>query len=138
MMLTKFKTTYQALNKDNLNLLEDIYSPNAIFIDPFRQVSSIDNIRDYFASLYRNVKSIDIEFHDESATKNTAYISWNMEIIHNSLNAGKKYTITGVTYLRLDSDNKVIYHKDYFDAGAMLYQQLPILGKLINWIKGKV
>jgi hypothetical protein len=32
-------------------------------------------------------------------------------------------------------DNKVKHHRDYFDLGSMLYEQIPVLGLLIKKIK---
>jgi hypothetical protein len=29
----------------------------------------------------------------------------------------------------------VCYHRDYFDAGEMLYENLPVVGRVIRWIK---
>jgi hypothetical protein len=32
----------------------------------------------------------------------------------------------------------VYLHHDYFDAGALLYEHVPILGGVIGWLKGRL
>ncbi len=34
--------------------------------------------------------------------------------------------------------DKVYRHRDYFDAGAMLYEHLPVLGRVVSWLKRRV
>jgi hypothetical protein len=57
-----------------------------------------------------------------------------MSYQHVKLNKGKVVTIVGTSHIKGEND-KVIYHRDYLDLGAMLYEQLPVLGKFILWIK---
>jgi hypothetical protein len=40
--------------------------------------------------------------------------------------------------LRFGADGKVIFHQDYFDAGAFLYEKILILGREIRWIKSRL
>ena len=34
--------------------------------------------------------------------------------------------------------DKVYRHRDYFDAGALLYEHLPVLGRVIAWLKRRM
>ncbi|HGP4674712.1 TPA: nuclear transport factor 2 family protein, partial [Vibrio cholerae O1] len=36
------------------------------------------------------------------------------------------------------AEGKVTYHRDYFDMGEMLYEQLPVLGQVIRAIKRRL
>jgi hypothetical protein len=49
----------------------------------------------------------------------------------------KKITLDGTTQLGVDGDI-IIYHKDYYDLGEMVYEHVPILGFIIKKIKGKL
>ncbi len=59
-----------------------------------------------------------------------------MLLKHPRLNGGALVTVPGSTHLRFR--DKVVYHRDYFDAGAMLYEQLPLIGMVIRIIKGRI
>jgi hypothetical protein len=35
-------------------------------------------------------------------------------------------------------NGKIYYHRDYFDMGAMLYEHLPLLGRIIQRLKHRL
>ena len=59
-----------------------------------------------------------------------------MLLQHPKLNSGKIFSVPGVSIIRYE--DKIYSHRDYFDLGAMLYEQLPLLGGLIRMIKRKL
>jgi len=138
MIIEKFIQTYQQLDKNNLELLDDIYCENTSFIDPFNKINRLNNLKIYFAELYENISLIDFDFKDTSSINNNHYISWKMILTHPKLNQGKSFSVPGITHLKTDENDKINYHRDYFDAGKMLYEQLPLLGRLIRWLKRKI
>ncbi|CAG36875.1 nuclear transport factor 2 family protein [Desulfotalea psychrophila] len=130
-----FLHTYQKLNAHNLETLKNIYRDDVQFIDPAHEVNGIANLTEYFASLYKNIDSIYFSFNEPVVVENYGYVSWKMTFSHKSLAGGKPITIDGMTHLKFDEHNKVYYHRDYFDLGAMLYEHVPLLGRIITWIK---
>jgi hypothetical protein len=44
--------------------------------------------------------------------------------------------VAGCTHLKWH--DTVFYHRDFFDAGAMLYEQLPVFGSIIAWLKRRM
>ena len=138
MIFEEFKKTYNQLNKDNLYLLDNIYSHEATFIDPFKQIQNLSNIKAYFEELYENVKAIRFEFNDANSQGNVHFIAWNMFLSHPKINSGKEFCVPGVSHLKTDEKQKISFHRDYFDAGNMLYEKLPVIGSVISWIKRKL
>ena len=56
-----------------------------------------------------------------------------------SLNAGKPIAVDGVSVIKVGGmQGKVIYHRDYFDMGAFIYEHIPLLGNVIKGIKAKM
>ena len=68
------------------------------------------------------------------AEENEAAIYWNMSYQHPRLNGGKIVNVQGSSHLK-GCDDKVIFHRDYIDLGAMLYEQVPLLGRIIRFLK---
>ena len=56
---------------------------------------------------------------------------------HPSLRAGDTIRVEGASYLRTHN-GKIYYHRDYFDMGAMLYEHLPLLGRIVQRIKKRL
>ena len=66
------------------------------------------------------------------------FVEWNMTVCHPKLNRAQPIIVPGATLFEINNNNKITYHRDYFDAGIMLYEQIPLLGKIIKWIKRKL
>jgi len=134
--LSNFVLVYQKLSKDNLKLLSTIYHDKVIFIDPIHKVEGFDELYQYFTGLYQNLSACDFVIDDVIWQDSQASIFWTMSYQHLKLNKGKIVTVLGSSHIK-GKNSKVIYHRDYLDLGAMLYEQLPVFGKLTKWIKTK-
>lgn len=138
MILEQFKNTYHEMNLSNVQIIEDIYSSDIHFEDPFHTVEGLDELKTYFERLYQNVDTIGFEFKDEVTTGDDRIITWVMNLKHPKLNKGEMFSLEGATHLKLDENQKIKFHKDYFDGGAMLYEKVPVVGSLVRWIKGNL
>lgn len=136
--MKKLIKMYKELNADNLHLLHDVYSSDIQFIDPAHKIDGLDNLTNYFKSLYRNVSSIDFSFENIIKQDNSYYLQWDMSYSHKSFARGRTITVSGTTFLRLNDQGKIYYHRDYFDLGEMVYEHLPLLGRLLISIKRRL
>lgn len=134
--LVNFTDNYSQLSTDNLVLLENIYHKDITFIDPLHKVQGFENLKDYFYGLYENLTSCSFIIEHIFEKDNEAAVYWKMSYQHPKLNSGKMITVQGHSHIKGEHE-KVIYHRDYLDAGAMLYEQLPVIGRIIQWIKAK-
>ncbi len=134
MAITQFVNIYQSLSKNNLDSLTLIYDENITFVDPIHTICGLPSLTEYFVHLYENL--ISSQFHMEHTYQcdNDAFLYWTMVITHKKLNKGKPVSVKGHSKLTFKND-KVIYHRDYFDLGEMLYEQLPGIGFLIKKVK---
>lgn len=134
--LDNFIDVYQRLSIDNLDLLKDIYHQNITFEDPLHKVEGFDNLHQYFKRLYENLSSCEFVIEQVILQDDNAAIYWKMTYQHTKLNKGKNVTVYGNSLIK-SADGKVIYHRDFLDLGAMLYEQLPVVSRLIKWIKSQ-
>jgi len=132
--LNNFINIYQTLSIDNLDLLKNIYHQDITFIDPIHKVQGYDNLVNYFEGLYENLSTCEFIIEQVIVQDSHAALYWKMSYQHAKLNKGKTVTVLGTSHIEGKGD-KVYYHRDYLDLGVMLYEQLPIIGRLIRWIK---
>ena len=59
-----------------------------------------------------------------------------MRFAHPKLNGHKEITVTGVSEIKFDE--RITYHRDYFDVGSMFYEQVPILKTIIQALKKRL
>lgn len=135
MVLERFLSTYQRLNRDNLELLDEIYSQDVCFSDPAHSLKGLESLRDYFAELYTNVEHISFDFAEPHTVGDPVCVQWVMRLRHPRLNRGAEVKVPGVSCLHFAADGRVDEHRDYFDLGVLLYEQLPLLGVLVRAVK---
>ena len=136
--MDNFLKTYQRLNADNLELLDEIYSEHVRFVDPAHEISGLGRLMEYFAGLYTNVTSIEFDFLREMRVGDEGYVQWRMTFSHRRLKGGRPVIVEGASYLQFDITGKVCFHRDYFDLGAMLYEHLPVLGSVVAALKRRL
>jgi ketosteroid isomerase-like protein len=137
-IIDAFIDMYQKLNKDNLSMLAQVYRDDIRFQDPMHHVEGIEALTDYFANMYQNVTHIEFDIKEVviSADKQQAALYWTMSYSHPKLSKGQLINVEGMSQLKFSA--KIFAHRDYFDLGQMLYEQVPFLGGLIGLLKNRV
>jgi hypothetical protein len=135
-LLARFMEVYQALRHDNLDLLGEVYDAQVVFEDPLHKVEGLDALTAYFQRMYAGVESIRFEFGEVVEGRGQAMLTWTMHMRHQRLRRGEQLDLPGATHIRFG--RKVEYHRDYFDAGALLYERLPLLGGVVRAIRRRV
>jgi limonene-1,2-epoxide hydrolase len=131
-----FIDVYNKLNVNNLQTLENVYHNDIHFQDPLHTVNGRKHLIQYFEKMYMNISYCHFEITHSFNSENEAAIYWEMTYRHPSLNKGENILVDGHSRLRV-VDRKVIYHRDYFDLGNLIYQNVPVLGGLISWINNR-
>lgn len=135
--LMKFIDIYSQLNKDNLAELEGIYHRDLVFEDPAHRMVGWSALHRYFKQLYARINSCDFVINSWLADESQAFVQWTMTFSHRDLNGGRPRTLEGCTRLEF-KDDLIILHRDYFDLGEMIYEGVPLLGRVIRFIKTRV
>ncbi|MFQ2245043.1 nuclear transport factor 2 family protein [Aeromonas enteropelogenes] len=136
--LARFVALYQQLDRQQLHRLSEVYADEVIFIDPAHRIEGLAALSDYFAALYQRLAYCRFVITSQQQQGRQAWLGWTMTFSHPRLRGGKPVTVEGATRLEFDEEGKVCLHRDYFDLGAMLYEQLPLLGSLVRTIKGRL
>jgi hypothetical protein len=135
--LQRFAAEFAGLDAGNLHRLDQLYSDDVQFRDPLHQIEGLPALTNYFAQLYANVSDLGFHFHDiDTVREGAGYLRWTMHFRHPRLRRGQRIEVDGCSCLRWR--DRVYLHQDYFDAGALLYQHLPLMGPAIGWLKGRL
>lgn len=135
---------YTAFDQASVTALDQIYSENIVFVDPFNRVEGLPALTRYFADMVEGMEECLFEFEQvlESSLSGgsggveQAVLFWTMHYRHKKLSGGKKLSLSGNSHLQFAEN--IFYHRDYFDAGAMLYEHVPLLGFAIRKIKTRM
>jgi hypothetical protein len=134
-LIERFKNYFKILHESDLSELRELYSDQVIFRDPVHEIRGLVELEDYFTSICADLTDCRFEYLDEVVTESTAFVKWVMHFKHPRL--GKRLiSVRGVTHLKIG--DKIDYHEDFYDMGAMLYEQLPLLGNVTRWLRSRL
>ncbi|WP_456308855.1 nuclear transport factor 2 family protein [Serratia proteamaculans] len=117
--------------------LSRIYHPHVVFIDPVSHYDGVDALERYFAQLLKKVNYCRFDIQPALVQGDEASLFWRMEYSHPSLKKGHAMSLNGASHLRL-AENRIIYQRDYYDLGAMIYEHVPMLGGAVRAIKARL
>ncbi|NMT63675.1 nuclear transport factor 2 family protein [Marinobacter orientalis] len=134
--LGRFTQLFNSLCAGDMAGLSSVYSDNVRFTDPFSSVEGIDELTEYFAGAYANVISCGFDFGEPVISGENVCIPWVMHLQHRRIRKGKPVKVDGISQLAIRNGH-VAFHRDYFDAGQLLYENLPVMGGVIRWIRNQ-
>ncbi len=126
-----FKVLFNELNKSNINRVDLVYDREIHFIDPLHELKDLESYKRYLADLYENTTSCSFDFTEEMIQGDSAFLVWTMRVEHKKLS--RPATVPGISHIRFNE--KITFHQDFFDVGAMLYENIPVLGPLVRMVK---
>jgi len=119
--------------------LATLYSPDIRFRDPAHNLSGLSALCDYLNHQYSSVKYCEFISTGEWASGKYIFLQWDMKLQHPKLNGGKTITVNGISQLKCqtqaDGSKRIAQHRDYFDLGQLLYENVPLLGALNRRLK---
>lgn len=135
-MLT-LEQLFNQLNKNNLHLLDDFYAAEITFIDPVGEIRGLISLKDYFAKLYLNVQEISFEITATEGNRERQALQWIMHLTAKGLNGGKPIHLDGSSFLHFKNE-RCVYHRDYYDMGAFIYERIPLLKYPVLFVKQRL
>jgi len=135
-LLKTFCEFYRSLELQSLENIAALYAHDIELQDPVHRIKGLDALTAYFTALLANTEYCRFSIEHVVEQESEAFVSWQMAFVHRKLGSGKEVSVSGVTHLRFHE--RVFYHRDYFDLGEMVYEQLPLLGTAIRAIKNRI
>lgn len=137
--VVRFQQLYQSMNRETFSKdrIANVYDADIVFEDCFHHIQGLEALCEYFENLYENVNYIEFTFHKTWLDSDGAMLTWTMSYQHPKLNQGKTIHVSGASQLTF-KEHKIIAHKDYFDGGSLLYEHIPVLKKIIQFLKKRL
>jgi steroid delta-isomerase len=126
---------YQTLTPERVAEFGEFYADNAYFKDPFNEVRRLDDIKEIFSRMFRQVADPRFLVKEHVGDMRGLFLVWDMSFHMKSWRPRETQIIRGVSHLRFGPDGKVVYHRDYWDTGEELYAKLPLLGGGVRFLR---
>ena len=126
---------YEQLTPARLAQLDDYYAPDARFKDPFNDVQGVPAIRAIFAHMFESLEQPRFVVTQHVAQGQQAFLQWEFHFRMKRWRAQVPQCIHGGTLVHFDAQGRVTLHRDYWDTAEELYEKLPVLGRLMRWLR---
>ncbi len=136
LLLQKLKDFYTGFSLASVPALDTIYTQDVEFRDPVHTMHGCLAVKAYMRRMASNMTHYRIRYIDELVGSNSAYLTWEMDVAHPRLCGGKPFTVRGMTQLKFTT--KIYYHEDSYDLGALVYEQVPVLGVVARGLKQRL
>ena len=135
-VVEEFTRFYESLGAGTSVDLTPVYADNIEFIDPVHRMQGLPALDQYFNDLMTNVASLEFRITETDVSDGQAYLQWIMSYQHPKLAGGQTINVAGISHIRFE--DKITYHRDYYDLGEMLYEHVPLYGWITRWLKARL
>ena len=133
--LTRLVDYWHTLTPATVDAITTVYTEDAYFRDPFNAVTGIEKIRPIFADMFVRLYEPKFTIIETIEQSHGALLIWNFTFRLKTLKPDINRRIHGTSHIRFAPDGRVQYHRDYWDAAGELYEQLPLVGSLMRFLK---
>ena len=128
---------YSDLASGNFSNFQDLYAEDVHFEDPTHAINGKERLKNHFLTLYNNCDSCSFKFHQTIDAGSEIFLAWTMFIRHPQIRGGKTVRVEGSSFIKTQ-DRQVIYHREYYDLGSLVYENLPVLGWITRFVKSRL
>jgi hypothetical protein len=132
-LVDRFASLWMTLDIDTIDEIDALYAQTIRFVDPFVNLDGIEALKRYLRHSYGGTASVAFEMGARLVGDGEAMLCWTLRFRHPRLRGGAEIAVPGSTHLRFGSH--ITHHTDYYDAGALIYEQLPLLGAVVRTVK---
>lgn len=136
--IARIVRVFETLGASSLDELRTIYAPDACFADPFHAVQGIAAIEQVFGHMFATLEHPHFVVTGSVVQAGQCVLLWDFKFRFRSFRTRVDQTVPGASHLRLDDQGRITHHQDYWDAAHGLYQQMPLLGTLMRWLRKRV
>ena len=126
---------FETLSPAGVAQLGELYAAEARFKDPFNDVQGVPAIRAIFAHMFESLEQPRFVVTQHVAQGQQAFLQWEFHFRMKRWRAQVPQCIHGGTLVHFDAQGRVTLHRDYWDTAEELYEKLPVLGRLMRWLR---
>lgn len=134
-LIDQFLTNINSLDYENVkDVLQATYTEDVKFVDPVKTINGLDDLTKYFENLYKRVNKCHFSLSNYLLNTHNHSLEWVMCLQHQNISNSDEILLDGASFIQFSGD-KICYHRDYYDLGALVYEHIPILGSVIKKVR---
>lgn len=130
----RYRRYLESLSPETLPALGEFVTQDVRFKDPFNDVHGIEAMQNVFRHMFENVGDIRFTVSHLAMDGDVCLMNWRFE----GRLRGSTWSFDGASVVTFTADGLVGEHIDHWDAAADFYERLPIIGRLLAWLRGRL
>ncbi|MCW5654954.1 nuclear transport factor 2 family protein [Hydrogenophaga sp.] len=126
---------FESLSPSSLARLDEFYTADARFKDPFNEVQGRPAIARIFEHMFRSLHTPHFVVTSRLVDGPQCFLAWEFRFRFKRFDTSTEQVVRGGSHLRLAADGRITDHRDYWDAAEELYEKLPMLRVLMRWLR---
>ena len=132
--LTEFREWVINLNESTLDEIVSYYDENVFFKDPFNEFNGREKLKKLFLHMFITFKNPHFAFIDTIENSEGIFLTWDFNFSYKE----KLFKIHGSSHLKLNDEEKIVYHRDYWDVGEEILLKIPLIKSLYGFFQNKL
>ena len=125
---------YENLKEGSLDKIDFFYDENVFFKDPFNEFKGRDKLMKVFTHMFENLENPHFVILDTIEDSDGAFLTWDFYLKIK----GRGHKIHGSSYLKYNKENRIVYHRDYWDVGEEILLKIPFMKFMYSYIQKKM
>ncbi|ENU24099.1 hypothetical protein F993_01415 [Acinetobacter proteolyticus] len=124
-----FVSAFNSMGTVNfLKNASQLYADNLYINDTLSQFSTKNELIKHFAGMNEHVSKVSVKLISATHKNDSAYIHWQMNYDFKMFGRTKTMSSYGISQIKVNSKNLIIFQQDYWDPANGLYRSLPYIG----------
>jgi steroid delta-isomerase len=126
---------FEKLQAADVARIQDFYTSDAYFKDPFNEVRGVPAIERIFTHMFEALEQPHFIVSGRVMQGRECFLVWDFRFRFRRFDRSTWQTVRGTSHVRFTHEGRVEFHRDYWDAAEELYEKLPGVGALMRWLK---
>lgn len=132
---TQFTSTFNTLGTPEfVEKASRLYSEQLFINDTLSQFSSRSDLVEHFKGMNKRVSNVTVKLLNTSYYQDSAYVHWSMVYDFNFFGTTRTMASHGISEMKINENNKIIFQQDFWDPADGLYRSLPYVGGTYSWL----
>ncbi|KAB0654052.1 nuclear transport factor 2 family protein [Acinetobacter bohemicus] len=132
---TRFTSTFNTLGTPEfVQQASGLYAEQLFINDTLSQFSSRQNLVEHFKGMNERVSNVTVKLLSTSHHQDSAYVHWYMAYDFKFLGTHKKMASHGISEIKVNAAQQIIFQQDFWDPANGLYRSLPYVGGVYSWL----
>ena len=127
---------WSELRPANTKDLLALARPDLLFKDPFNELHGAGGVVALLDHMFANATEVRFDVLRHAWAGDTAFYRWNFAC--RLRRRALALELVGVSEVRFDDAGLAAIHIDHWDAGAQVYQRIPVLGLLLRTVRRRL